>query len=76
MKAQVIEDRIGEICTHFLFYYKGHNCGVDPFSDEDFDMWCGDDYMKAHSLEEVMSTPFFAGKCLRDIAEKIRIDCF
>lgn len=36
-----------------------------------FDMWCGNDAMEAHSIDEVMQTPFFDGKALEDIADQL-----
>ena len=71
MTAKDLRDRINSICTHVLFDYNGKECGVDPFSEDDFDMWCGDDYMKAHSIDEVMKTPFFSGKALEDIVDQL-----
>ncbi|MCD8055316.1 MAG: hypothetical protein LUE25_01145 [Clostridiales bacterium] len=73
MTAEMIKNRISEICSHFLFTYNGKNCGVDPFSQNDFDMWYGDDYHHADSIENVMNVPLFDGKTLTDIANKIEI---
>lgn len=71
MNAEKIRARIDEICSHFLFTYRGLSCGVDPLGVSEFDMWCGDKLMTATSIDEVMSTPFFSGKSLQDIAEDI-----
>ena len=71
MIAKRLKDRINEICAHVLFVYNGKNCGVDPFSENDFDMWYGDEDYKATSIDEVMSYPLFDGKSLSDIAEHI-----
>ncbi len=74
MTADKIKNRINELASHFLFKYQGKECGVDPFSRSDFDMWCGEDYMKATSIDEVMEVPFFEGKALQDIANEIDIE--
>ena len=41
-----LEKRINSLCTHVLFAYKGHSCGIDPLALDEFDMWCGESYMK------------------------------
>lgn len=72
MTASDIKKQISSLCSHVLFDYEGRACGVDPIASDDFDMWCGDDYMKAHSINEVMQTPFFRGNALQDIADQIK----
>lgn len=71
MTAKDLKDRINSICTHVLFDYNGKECGVDPFNEKHFDMWCGDDFMEAHSIDEVMKTPFFEGKALENIIDQL-----
>lgn len=71
LKASELRERINSICTHILFDYNGKECGVDPFSEDNFDMWCGDETMNAKNIDEVMQTPFFDGKALQDITDKI-----
>ena len=71
MTAKKIRDRIESLCTHVLFDYNGKACGVDPFDAGHFDMWCGEDFMEAHSIEEVMQEPFFEGKVMQDIIDQI-----
>ena len=34
-------------------------------------MWCGDDFMEAHSIDEVMRAPFFEGKPLEEIVDQL-----
>lgn len=72
MTVKDMRIRINSMCTHVLFDYDGKNCGVDPLSNDCFDMWCGDDTMSAKSIDEVMQTPFFNGKALQDIVDKIQ----
>ena len=71
MTAIELRDRIKSLCTHVLFDYNGKECGVDPFNAKHFDMWYGDTFMEAHSIDEVMKTPFFGGKALEDILDQL-----
>lgn len=72
-----IKDRISEMCSHFTFEYDGIHCGVDPLCNSDknikFDMWFGEEFYGAKTVDEVMSTPLFNGKCLKDIVSDIII---
>ena len=54
-----------------MYKRQGKACGVDPFSAKHFDMWYGDKFMEAHSIDEVMQTPFFDGKALGDIVDPL-----
>lgn len=71
MKIDEIRDRIAEIVTQITFTYNGKNCGVDPMSSTEFDMWYGDELLTASSIEEVMSTKLFDDKSLADIVDDI-----
>lgn len=71
MTAKDLRDRINSICTHVLFDYNGKECGVDPLNEKHFDMWCGDDFMEAHSIDEVMRAPFFEEKPLEEIVDQL-----
>ena len=71
MTVKEIQDRIESLCTHVLFDYREKECGVDPLDASHFNMWCGTDFMEAHSIEEVMQAPFFEGKTLQDIIDQI-----
>ena len=71
MTTKDLRSRLNSICTHVLFDYNGKECGVDPFNAKHFDMWCGNDAMEAHSIDEVMQTPFFDGKALEDIVDQL-----
>lgn len=53
--------------SHVLFTYDGKDCGVDPFNEFEFDVWCGDNIVKAKNIDEVMSAPIFDGKALNEI---------
>ena len=72
MRADEIRSYVASLCSHLTFDFEGKSCGVDPLAADQFDMWCGDDAMTAKSADEVMNTPFFDGKCLKEIADKIQ----
>ena len=72
MKSNEIKIRITSLCSHLTFDFEGKSCGVDPLAADQFDMWCGHDTMTAKSADEVMNTPFFDGKCLKEIADEIQ----
>ena len=71
MKNNELKDRIAEIVTQITFTYNGKNCGVDPMSSTEFDMWCGDEFVTVGSIEEVMNTKLFDDKSLADIVDDI-----
>jgi len=71
--ATDIQNRIAECCTHFTFDYNGKCCGVDPFSEDNFDMWCGNNDTTVDSIEKVMHNKFFDGMSLSEIANDIDI---
>ena len=76
MTAFDMRNRIDSLAGHVLFDYKGHNCGVDPFSRNNIDMWYGQELMNAKSVDEVMTAPFFDGNALQDIMNDIvDIEC-
>ena len=72
MSVDEIRDYITSLCSHLTFDFEGKSCGVDPLAPDQFDMWCGDDTMTAKSVDEVMNTAFFDGKCVKEIVDKIQ----
>lgn len=72
MRTADMRARIESLSSHVLFDYNGKHCGIDPFAHDHFDMWCGEDTMTAKSIDEVMQVPFFNGKALQDIMDKIQ----
>ncbi len=77
MTANKIRNRIAECCTLFGFIYNQAECHVDPYykgsNSYEYLLFCNGDEMTVHSLDEVMNTPFFNGRCLNDIADAIEI---
>ena len=71
MNAEQLKKEILSLVSHILFTYKGKDCGIDPLSVYDIDIWCGDSYKKCRSIDEVMNTPIFEGKPLKDICETV-----
>ena len=49
--------------------YNGKWCGVDPFSAQEIEMFCGDEEYTAHSVEDAMTVRLFDGRSLDEIAE-------
>lgn len=68
-----IKNRINEMCSHLTFEYNGVECGIDPLSIDEFDMWYGNKIFNAKSVEEVINYPLFDGKSLVDITDSIKI---
>lgn len=66
-----IKTYLDDLTSHVTFEYNGYSCGVDPLARDNFDMWCGEKNMTAHSIEEVMTTKFFDGESLEDILDDI-----
>lgn len=71
MTAVQIKNRINELCSVVTFDYNGKSCGIDPLSNDNFDMWYGDKAKTVVSIDDVMNDKFFDGKSLTEIADKI-----
>ena len=53
------------------FEHCGQQCGIDPFSDTEIDLWYGDKSETMTSIDAVFNAPFFAGKSLTEIFQDI-----
>lgn len=71
MNALELKERIDSLCTHVLFDYNGQECGVDPFSHNEYDMRYGKKSVTVNSIDDVMNLPFFDGKALKDILSEV-----
>lgn len=71
MSIRELKEYLTTVCSHVTFEYNGFNCGIDPLSRNKFDIWYGSDMMTVNSIDEVMTTEFFAGKSLEDIWDDI-----
>lgn len=59
--------------THIAFDYDGKHCGVDPLAADRFDAWCGDEDEEFESVDELIESPFFNGKPLKEICDEVEI---
>lgn len=57
-------DRVKSLISCITFEYHGMDCGVDPLSKDDFDVWCGDNLVNVKSVDEVMNLKIFDGNPL------------
>lgn len=69
-----IRTRLLECVGIFIFEYIGIRGAVEPYSQTCFELYCGDETTSADSVDKVMNLPFFGGKCLNEIADKIEIE--
>lgn len=74
MTCDNIRDYLLNVVSHITFEYNEKKCGIDPFSNSDFDVWCGDDCQNVKSIDEVMGINIFDGKSLNEIAAEIDFD--
>lgn len=72
MDSWELKKHIESLCSHVTFEWNGKECGVDPFSSTEFEMWCGENCMTATSVMEVMTVHFFDGFSLEQIVDKIK----
>lgn len=73
MTGKTIKERILSSFSAVAFEYNGKKCGIDPFSENEFCLWCGDKDITVHSIDAVTETAFFDGKSLEEIANQIDI---
>ena len=71
MKLSDLKNRIASLSGFIGFDYNDTPCGIDPINQSHFEMWCGNDYITAKSIDEVMTTKIFNGNSLTDIFDKI-----
>lgn len=74
MTGNDIKNQILETFSAVTFEYHGKKCGIDPFSLKRFCLWFGDEDKYTTSIDETMTTKFFDGKSLDEIADSIQID--
>lgn len=66
-----LKEYLRNLISCVTFIYDGYSCGIDPLTTDDFDMWCGDESITVHSIDEVMETEFFNGESLDDIWDDV-----
>lgn len=71
MTINNFKSQVASLASHILFDFDGKPCGVDPLGKNEFDVWCGDEFEKVQSVDEVMKVHVFDGKSLEDIFDRI-----
>ena len=66
--AEQIKDVILSCLTCVEFTYHGKDCNIDPFPPRSFHLYCDGEECDVETIEDVMNTPFFDGRCLAEIA--------
>ena len=72
MKLDDLKKHIESLIGVVEFEYNGTPCGIDPLSRSHYDMWYGEEYLMAKSIDEVMSAKIFDNKSLVQIFNRIR----
>ncbi|MBQ7794719.1 MAG: hypothetical protein IJ366_09430 [Clostridia bacterium] len=73
IQASKLKKRILEFATLVGFEYMGKNGYVDPFNENSFDLFFDGVTVNVDSIEKVMGLPFFDGKSLSEICDKLII---
>ena len=71
MTIDELKDYLSACTSHVLFEYNGRSCGIDPLSQDEFDMWVGKNVMVARSAEEALNVKFFDGKSIKEIWDDV-----
>ncbi len=73
MSLTEIKNAIDSLVSFFGFVYNEKNCGVDPISHTQYEMWYGEETYTAKSIDDVLSVPLFEGKSINEIYNGIKI---
>ena len=74
MNLEEIRSAIDSLVSFFGFKYNQINCGVDPISNTQYEMWYGEEKTyTAKSIDDVLSVPLFNGKSINEIYKEIEI---
>lgn len=71
MNASQLKKEIQSLIKAIVFVYNGKDCGVDPFSANNIDVWYGDKAETMTSIDDVMNSKFFDGKSLAEISSSV-----
>lgn len=77
MKKDELKQIIADCCNDIVFSYNSMDSGVTSEVVNyipTFQAWHGEDIREYGSIDDVMNDPFYSGKSLNDLAEKIDID--
>lgn len=72
-KLNEVRDRLLEFSGLMIFRYQGKEFDIDPFSKTNFHINYNGKEFRANSIDEVISTPFLDGKCIKDVAQYIEV---
>lgn len=78
IQAQKIRNRIEDCVTLFGFEYNGIEGNVDPCylpeeKRQEYLLYFNGEEQTVFDIEDVMNTPFIAGKTLSEVADEIEI---
>lgn len=77
MKKDELKQIIADCCNDIVFSYNNKPSGITSEVVDyipTFQAWHGEDTREYGSIDDVMNDPFYSGKSLNDLAEKIDID--
>ena len=77
MKKGELKQIIADCCNDIVFSYNNMPSGVTSKVRDyvpTFQAWHGEEVKEYGSIDDVMNDPFYSGKSLNNIAEKIDID--
>lgn len=66
-----LKNKVESLTGTIEFDYNGTHCGIDPINHSHYDVWYGDNSVKVHSIDEVMTAKLFDGKSFNDIYNNI-----
>lgn len=73
-RLQRVYAYVDGIVSHVLFSYNGKDCGIDPLSRTEIDVWYGEKCETMDGVGDVFNAPFFDGKSLNEIFPDITLD--
>ena len=80
MGVERIRKIIDEGVSLFEFEYNGKDGNIDHYYEKgeghSFLLWFDGDEKTVYTLDDVMNDPFFDGKSLSEIANKIKVTCY
>ena len=71
MTLQELGNHLANLVSCVTFYYNGYACGIDPLSQNLYEVWCGDDTFSVTSVDEVLNEELFDGRALKDIWDDV-----
>ena len=74
MNKQELKDWIDSLTQDIDFEYLGISGSICPFSHSDISLCYGGKEQSFPSVDAVMNEPFFEGKSLSQICEKMKFD--